>query len=105
MDSETQVIAMISGVLIPLLVALLTKLKAPSSTKAIVNALLSAIAGALATVIPGEFSWSVFAIAALSAWAVSVSSHYGLWKPTGTSTAVQGATADVGVGPVRPASP
>ena len=102
MNGDTQVIAMVSGVLIPILVALLTKLRAPSSTKAIANAFLSAVAGALATVIPGDFSWTTFGIAALSAWAVSVSSHFGLWKPTGTTNTVQEATADVGLGPVRP---
>ena len=104
MNGNTQVIAMVSGVVIPILVGLLTKLKAPSSTKAIANAALSAVAGALATVVGDAFTWSGFAVAALSAWAVSVSSYYGLLKPTGVTNAVQGATADVGVGPVRPAS-
>lgn len=100
MNSDTQVIAMVSGIVIPILVGLLTKLRAASGVKAIANAALSAVAGALATV-TGDWSWSAFGVAALSAWAVSVSSYYGLWKPTGASATVQQATASVGLGPVR----
>lgn len=105
MDDQTLLIAMVSGTIIPLLVGVLTKLRAPSSVKAVCNAFLSAIAGALAMFSADEFRWTPFAVAAFSSWVVSVSTYYGLWKPTGTSASVQQATADVGVGPVRPASP
>lgn len=98
MDSQTQVIAMVSGVVIPILVGVVTKLSAGAQLKAIVNAFLSAVAGAISTVL-GDWSWSAFGIAALSTWAVSVSSYYGLWKPTGASGTVQAATAGVGIGP------
>jgi len=95
---------MISGVIVPILVALLTKMRAPSSVKAVVNAFLSAVAGALATVIPGDWQWKPFAVAALSTWAVSVATYFGLWKPTGVSATVQQATTNVGLGPVRPST-
>jgi hypothetical protein len=98
MSGDTQVIAMISGVLIPILVALLTKLRASSKLKAMANAILCAVSGALSTVIPGAFSWKPFAVAALSTWAVSVATYYGLWKPTGVTQATASATAGVGIG-------
>jgi hypothetical protein len=98
MTSDTQLISMLSGVVIPILVAVVTKMSAGSHVKAIANAFLCAVSGALATVIPGAWDWASFGIAALSTWAVSVASHYGLWKPTGASGTVQTATAGVGIG-------
>lgn len=108
MDSETQVIAMVSGLFIPLLVGILAKLAAPTWLKAFLNFGLTAATGALATIVPDDspgFAWTPFLIAWLSAWVVSVATHYGLWKPTGTTLAVQQATADVGLGPVQRPSP
>lgn len=98
MSGDTQVIAMISGVLIPILVALLIKVQASAKLKAVANAFLSGVAGALATVIPGDWQWKPFAVAALSTWAVSVATYYGLWKPTGATQAAAKATGDVGIG-------
>jgi hypothetical protein len=94
---------MIGGVLVPILVGLVTKLRASPAFKSVANAVLSAVAGAVgAASAAGDWSWETFGLAWGSAWAVSIASHYGLWKPTGATSAVQGATADVGIGPARP---
>lgn len=98
MSGDTQLIAMFSGVIIPILIALLTKVQASAKLKAIGNAFLCAISGALSTVIPGAWEWKSFGIAALSTWAVSIATYYGLWKPTGVTQATAGATSSVGIG-------
>ncbi len=98
--SDTTLIALISGVIIPLLVGVVTKINASSGVKAIANAALSALAGALALVLPdgSDFVWRGFLVNFGLAWAISVSTYYGFWKPTGTSDTVQEATGNFGVG-------
>lgn len=98
MNADTQTIAMLSGVVIPIVVGILAKFDASSGVKAVLNFGLTALMSVLAEIIPGAFDWQPFLIAWLSAWAVSVATYYGLWKPTGTTQAVQRKTAGVGVG-------
>lgn len=91
------------GTLIPVLVALVTKARASSRTKAVANALLSALSGALVVAIAQEGRIDVghVAIGVAVTWFSSVSSHFGLLKPTGVTGAegsVQQATAQLGVG-------
>lgn len=98
--NDTTLIALVSGVLVPLLVGLLTKLDAPSGVKAVANAALSALAGALATIAPdgSDFAWRPFVVSWATTWVVSVATYYGAWKPTGVAPAVQRSTSSVGVG-------
>lgn len=96
MNENAQLIAVLAGVVVPILVGVLAKANAGAGLKAVLNAGLSGLAGALAGAVAGDFK--SFLIAWGSTWAVSVASYYGLWKPTGAAGAVQGATANVGLG-------
>ena len=100
MELDIQALSIATGVFIPLLVGVVTKLQAPSSVKAIANAGLSALGGALATVITnsGHLVWREFLIAVGLTWVVSVATHYGLWRPTGATDAVGTKTQNIGIG-------
>lgn len=98
MNTDTQLITIASGVLVPIAVGLLAKLRAPGGLKAMMNAALSAIGSVLAQVIPASFSWKPFFISWASVWVVSIATYYGLYKPTGIAPAVQNSTANVGIG-------
>ena len=96
--SDMTVIALLSGVVIPLLVGLLTKLNASSAVKSILNFGLSALAGGLATISETDFQWKPFLVNFAFTWVVSIATYYGLWAPTGTSAKVNDIAPDVGIG-------
>jgi len=97
-------LSIIVGTLIPLLVGVVTKMRASSQVKSIANALLSAVAGALVPVINAcagdtcAVNWREVALGVGVTWIASVATYYGLWKPTGTADSVQARTAGVGIG-------
>jgi len=97
MNRET--IALIGGLILPILVAALTKIDAKPAVKAVVNGLLAAVAGWIATVIPGQpITWQQAVTTIGIAWVASTASYFGLWKPTGVEGAVAQATSTFGVG-------
>lgn len=100
MELDVQAISMLTGVLIPLAVGVLTRIEASRGLKAVLNAGLSAVSGALVTVSlnSGNLVWKEFVIAVASTWIVSVATHYGLYSPTGTTEAVQNKTSGFGLG-------
>lgn len=97
---NVQALAFASGVVIPVLVGLLTKLNASSGVKAALNAFLSAVAGAVivATQQNGSVDLGHVVIGIAETWVVSVSTYYGFLKPTGAAAAVHKATASFGLG-------
>jgi hypothetical protein len=96
---DTQMLSVLTGVIVPLLVGLLTKLNAGRGIKAVINALLSAAAAALALIVPDvPFELRSFVITWAQVWVISIASYYGFHKPTGVAPAVQQSTANVGVG-------
>ena len=81
-------------VLLPVLVGLVTKVSTSSAAKAIWLAVLSAVTGVAAALIQAnDMGVSVdlypLALSAVSVFVVAVATHYGLWKPTEVSAAVQ----------------
>lgn len=101
---DTQLLALISGVFVPLLVGLITKAAASAPLKSLLNALLSAAAGAVSTAIAagGAVNWKVYALNIGLAWTISVASYYGLWKPSAVASAVNKATPNFGFGRSAP---
>ena len=98
---DAQMVALLGGVVVPLLVGVLTKSHASDGVKAVVNALLSALAGVIATFTQdGLFhaSLKTLVITILSAWGTSIISYYGLFKPTGVAGTVAAATSNFGIG-------
>lgn len=98
MYSDMTLLALLVGVIVPLLVGLLTKVNASPGIKAFFNLGLTALGAALATSNQIGFSWKPFAINFGVAWAVSVGSYYGFYKPTGTAAKVANIAPEVGVG-------
>lgn len=100
MELDTQTLSVLTGVLIPILVGIVTKMQASSGIKATINALLSAVAGALSTVIAnsGNLVWREFVTGVSITWVVSVATYYGLYKPTGVAGTVAATTAGFGLG-------
>lgn len=95
-----QVIGLLSGIVLPLIVGLVTTRVTHSGVKAVLLAalafatnLLTEFGFALSQSTPYDLSAAL--VAGLGTFLVAVGIHYGFWKPTGTAEKVQ----DVGVTP------
>ena len=80
--SDTTLIALVVGVVIPILVGIVTKLNASSGLKAVLNFGLSAAGSLLAVTTQETFEWKPFLINWGLTWAVSIATYYGLYRPT-----------------------
>lgn len=87
------IISLFVGIILPVLVAAVTKSTATAAMKSVllvagsvISAFLAELLGALNA--HAAFGWQAAAITALGTFVVGVASHYGLWKPTGTADAV-----------------
>jgi hypothetical protein len=108
------VVQLLLAVVLPLLVGLVTKRVTTGGAKATLLALLTLIASLLtelgrALSAGTSYDLGLGLLAAIPAFAISVATHYGLWKPTGASDgviAVGSSPADdtgVGADPADPA--
>jgi hypothetical protein len=94
MIDDAQLLSFIIGIVLPVLVGAVTRYAASGALRAV---LLAALAGTTAVltewgrvVAAGDaFVWQASAFAALGTFIVAVSTHFGLWKPTGVSEAVK----------------
>jgi|SRR6478735_6167461 hypothetical protein len=107
MSTDLLLINAIVGIVIPALVALLTKAAAPDWVKAVVNLLLAAIAGVLTPMVASgtdDIDWKVTGLTILQVFVLSVVAHYGLLKPTGLTggAGVISQAVPGGVGPTDP---
>lgn len=98
MYSDMTVYALLTGVIVPLLVGLLTKLHASSGVKATLNLGLTALGAALVTFNQIAWNWKAFAVNFGVGWAVAVATYYGFYKPAGVATKVAEATPEFGIG-------
>lgn len=96
--SDMTLLVLLTGVVVPLLVGLLTKLNASTGVKAVLNLGLTALGAALVTSNQTGFEWKTFAVNFGVAWAVSVGTYYGFYKPTGTADKVAKIAPEVGIG-------
>ncbi len=90
------IVGMIVSVVLPLLVGLVTKRVTNSGTKAVILAALSAVTGLLTelgnSMTAGvTYNLGMGIVFALAAFLVAVGMHFGIYKPTGASTAAQNA--------------
>jgi hypothetical protein len=94
MIGTAQLLSLVIGIVLPVVVAAVTRYAASDAIRAVV---LAALAGATAVltewgraVAAGDaFVWQVSAFAALGTFIVAVSTYFGLWKPTGVAEAVK----------------
>jgi hypothetical protein len=87
------------AVVLPLVVAVVTREVRSSGLKAVALAALAAVSAALTAVVAND---GVLTEATLQAgveyFLIAVASYYGLWKPTGVAPAVQQKTDAVHIG-------
>lgn len=79
---------LLTGVLAPIVVGLVTKAAASTPLKVVVNLVVAAVAGVIGTVtiIDGVAVLSTATVGnALTTLVVSIAMHYGLWKPLGVT--------------------
>lgn len=98
MYSDMTLLALLIGVIVPLLVGLLTKLNASPAVKSILNLGLTALGTALVTSNQVGFSWKPFAVNFAVAWAVGIGTYYGFYKPTGVANTVSNVAPNTGIG-------
>lgn len=91
----TLIVSLLVGVILPLIVGLVTTRVTNSAARALLLALLSALTGLLTEL--GEsitagtpYDIGVGGLAALAAFLTAVGLHFGLYKPTGAASALQG---------------
>jgi len=96
------------GVVLPLLVQLLAKAKAPASVKSLISLLLSGAAGVLTPLLTlDSIHWIPVGISIGQIFVVTIASHFGLLKPlnlTGSNGAIANAVPG-GVGSEVPDAP
>lgn len=76
--------SLLIGSLIPLVVAVATKLQASSGLKAVLGAILGVISSIVVTLnstAGNSFSWKLLAITAATTIITTVSTYVGIWQP------------------------
>ena len=96
---DAQTIAIVTGVFIPLITGLITKVSASNVLKSLSTLFLSAIAGWFAVAQAGvSYGWREVLVGIFYAFGTSVVSYYGFTKPSGIAPAVHNGTANFGLG-------
>lgn len=98
MYSDLTLYALLVGVIVPLLVGLVTKLNASPGIKAVLNLGLTALGTASVVFNQIDWDWKAFAVNFGVAWAVSVATYYGFYKPAGVADTVAKVAPNVGIG-------
>lgn len=97
---DAMIISALAGIILPLIVAVITKELAQSWVKAVLLAVLAAITGTISTwtQFPEDAqTWQAFAISIVTAAVAAWSSYASLWRPT-VAPKVQSATSSFGIG-------
>lgn len=107
MSTDLLLINTIVGIVLPVLVALLTKAAAPDWVKAMASLLLSAVAGVLTPMLTAgdnPVDWKLVLITILQVFVLSVVAHIGLLKPVGLTggAGVIAVAVPGGVGAIDP---
>lgn len=97
---DVTVLNFIVGALVPLLVAVLSKVNASSGLKAVLNLGLSILAGVASTLLltDGETTFLGIATSAITVYLASGVTYQNLWKPTAVAPAVAEKTSGFGLG-------
>lgn len=100
LEVDVTLLTFVLGSLVPLLTAVLTKVRASSGVKAIVNVLLSVVTGTASYWLlhDGKSTLVGLATAAITAYLASGVTYEHLWKPTNVAPSLHKNTAEFGVG-------
>lgn len=95
------------GLVVPLLVALLTRRWASDRLKSVLNVLSSAVLGSAVYLMAADGGYDLegFFNSFLNTLVVSIVSYYGFYKPTGVAGSVAEKTEGFGLGSDRPPAP
>lgn len=100
LNVDPQVFALVTGIILPLLVGIVTKYDASPRVKALLLALLAGVSGALASLNSSAPVLSADTLTQIGiSWVTAVLVYFGFWKPTGASETLNWATRNFGVGP------
>ena len=94
-------VAMLLGLLIPILVSLLAKENVSNGVKIVLNLVLTAAASVVGTLVAPDgshFTWTTFVISWIAAFLTSTLAYLGVYKPAGISGGITSATPNFGVG-------
>lgn len=97
---EPQTVYILSALVLPLLVGLVTKAEAARKVRSVLLLTLASLSTLLtratlddgSAVLTQGLVWDVAVT-----WVVAVASYYGLWKPSGVSPAINDRTSEFGV--------
>lgn len=97
---DAMILALVSGSVIPLVTAIVTKLEAPSGLKALVSTALAGVTALVAYLSDwnGVGTWKEAVVVGLTALIAHAGSYHGVLKPTGIAPAMGQSTAKVGLG-------
>ena len=100
LEVDVTLLAFLIGSVMPLLTGMVTKISASSRVKSVTNLVLSVLAGVLAHLMEntGKSTLLDLATAAITAYLAAGVTYQNLWKPAGTTAAVQNKTAGTGIG-------
>ncbi len=91
-------LTLLSGLAIPLITGLITKLDASTGTKSAVTLALAAVSGIASAVVQNNGLLTTDTLlSALTAWVLALASLYGVWSPLGTDARL---APDFGIGRV-----
>ncbi len=91
-------LAIISGLVIPVLVGLGVKLDSGDGKRKLLTGLLAVTVGLLTQLVAApEFEVKDLALQALLAYGAALASFYTVWKPTGVTDRVQDNTSSIGI--------
>lgn len=99
-QDPSQVIALFSGLIIPLLVGLLAKLDATAGVKSVLLLALTALSQVINTAWAADvgWQWQLFLWNFMVAFLMAVGSYFGFYRGTGVTATIQAKTAGFGVG-------
>lgn len=91
---KIQVLSLVVGIILPILVGIVTTRATHSGVKAVLLALLAAVSGFGAELLDAlttsaHFDAGAAVLSWLGTFLVAVATHFGFWKPTGTSRYMQ----------------
>lgn len=108
MNITSSLVSVLVGVVLPGLIALITRQHASDALKAFLTALVSAVSGglngALASLPHGWHSWEAILWQIFIAWVAAAVSYFTGWKPSGLSQRIARSTANFGLGSGAPAT-
>lgn len=84
--STVQVVSVLIGTLLPIVVGLVTTRNVSPGIQAVILAALSAVSAFVTEAAnSADFVWQQALLTTVVTFVTAVSTHYGLWKPTGVS--------------------